>query len=135
LTEQTTFVVSLSGRTKALLYEVAREIEGRGGKCISVQVDHSKDSEVEAFFKKVDKDENGQLDVLVNNAFAAVSTIFNSIGKSFWTLDPVNQWDTINGVGLRGHYLATVYASRSENFNYRNFVWVNFSGTTLCDFG
>ena len=95
-----------------MLDECAKEIDARGGKCIPVQVDHSNDSEIEAFFKRIEKDENGKLDVLVNNAFAAVSTIFNNIGKPFWTLDPIDQWDTINGVGLRGHYLATVYASR-----------------------
>jgi len=100
------------GRTKSLLDEVAKEIDGRGGKAIPVVVDHSNDAEVENFFKKIEKDEKGKLDVLVNNAFSAVNTILSSIGKPFWTLDPVEQWDSINGVGLRNHYLCSVYASR-----------------------
>ena len=100
------------GRTKSLLDECAKEIDARGGKCIPVQVDHSNDKEIEEFFKKITKDENGKLDLLVNNAFSAVNTILNSLGKPFYTLDPVEQWDSINGVGLRGHYLCTVYASR-----------------------
>ena len=95
-----------------MLDEVAKEIDGRGGKAVPVVVDHSNDAEVENFFKKVDKDEHGKLDVLVNNAFSAVNTILKSAGKPFWTLDPVEQWDSINGVGLRNHYLSTVYASR-----------------------
>ena len=101
-----------SGRTKQLLEDVAAEIQARGGSCVPVQVDHSNDAEVEAFFKRVEKDENGKLDVLVNNAYAAVNTIFANLGKPFWTLDPIDQWDTVNGVGLRNHYLCTVYASR-----------------------
>jgi dehydrogenase/reductase SDR family protein 1 len=82
-----------------------------------VVVDHSNDKDIEEFFKKIEKDENGKLDVLVNNAFSAVSTITDSIGKPFYTLDPVDQWDSINGVGLRGHYLCTVYASRYTLLN------------------
>ena len=104
--------VNWLGRTKTLLDEVSKEILARGGECVPVQVDHSNDAEVEALFKRIEKDENGKLDVLVNNAYAAVGTIFENIGKSFWTLDPVQQWDTVNGVGLRNHYLCTVYASR-----------------------
>ena len=104
--------IAFLGRTKSLLDECAKEIAKRGGKCIPVVVDHSKDKKIEEFFKKVAKDENGKLDLLVNNAFSAVSTISNSAGKPFYTLDPVDQWDSINGVGLRGHYLCTVYASR-----------------------
>jgi dehydrogenase/reductase SDR family protein 1 len=100
------------GRTKQLLEDVATEIVARGGTCVPAQVDHSNDAEVEAFFKRVEKDENGKLDVLVNNAYAAVSTIFENVGKPFWTLDPIDQWDTVNGVGLRNHYLCTVFASR-----------------------
>ena len=58
------------------------------------------------------KDFLGKIDVLVNNAYAGVSTIFNNTGKKFWEMEPVNTWDTINGVGLRGHYICTTLASR-----------------------
>ena len=63
-------------------------------------------------FEKVKKENNGRLDVLVNNAYAGVDMIFKSVGKKFYELDPVEQWDTINGVGLRNHFLCTTYASR-----------------------
>lgn len=100
------------GRTNQLLEGVAKEIQARGGVCIPVQVDHSNDAEVKAFFEKVEKDQKGKLDLLVNNAYAAVNTIFDNLGKPFWTLDPVNIWDSVNNVGLRNHYLCTTYASR-----------------------
>lgn len=79
------------------------------------QVDHGNDAEVENLFKTIEKNENGKLDVLVNNAYAAVNAIFENLGKPFWTLDPVYMWDIVNGVGLRNHYLCTVYASRYSN--------------------
>jgi len=50
--------------------------------------------------------------VLVNNAYAGVSTIFNNTGKKFWETEPIETWDCINGVGLRGHYICTTLASR-----------------------
>lgn len=54
-----------------------------GGKCIPVQCDHSKDEEVEKLFERVKSEQNGQLDVLVNNAYSAVtvsvSIFFNII--------------------------------------------------------
>lgn len=66
-------------------------------------------------FEKVKKENNGRLDVLVNNAYAGVDMIYKNTGKKFYELDPVEQWDTINGVGLRNHFLCTTYASRWKN--------------------
>ena len=100
------------GRTPSLLDKLAAEIQERGGQCVSLQVDHSNDKEVKELFEKIEKDENGKLDVLVNNAYAAVYAIFENMGKPFWTIDPAPLWDIVNGVGLRNHYLCTVYASR-----------------------
>ena len=79
-------------------------------------VDHSNDDEVKSLFDKVSKENNGRLDILVNNAYAGVDMIFNYMDKKkqFYDLDvdPVEHWDCINGVGLRNHYLCTTYASR-----------------------
>ena len=47
------------------------------------------------------KEQKGRLDILVNNAYAGVSLIDKSSGKKFYETDPVEQWDVINGVGLR----------------------------------
>ncbi len=47
----------------------------------------------------------------VNNAYTGVNTIISNMGKKFWEV-PEDQWDIINGVGLRGHYFCTVKASR-----------------------
>merc|ERR1712088_1032759 len=79
------------------LKECAAEIQKRGGKAIPVSVDHSDDSQVVKLFERIKSENDGKLDVCVNNAYAA---------------DPAEQWDAINGVGLRNHFLCTVYASR-----------------------
>ncbi|KAK6050009.1 hypothetical protein COOONC_12486 [Cooperia oncophora] len=98
------------------LEEVAQEITSRGGKGIAAYVDHSNMDEVKAFFEKVERDHNGQLDILVNNAYSAVQvsqiglrkkshpchsfSIIDSTGKPFYECPP-EMWDEINNVGLR----------------------------------
>lgn len=90
----------------------AQEIKERGGNCIPVSCDHTKDDEVKALFDRVEQEQNGRLDLLVNNAYAAVDYISNNMGVKFWVKDPAEHWDTVNSVGLRNHFLCTVYAAR-----------------------
>ena len=97
---------NLSGSLK----ETQAEIEQAGGKCIPVRVDHSNDEEVRALFKQIDN-EQGHLDLLVNNVFAGVGAIRDAYGKPFWQAEP-SLWDAINNVGLRSHYVASIYAAR-----------------------
>jgi len=104
--------VYLTGRSENNLLSAAEEIRSRGGEAIPVVVDHSNDNEVLKLFEKIKDENNGRLDVLVNNAYAGVDMIFSNARKKFHEMDPVLAWDTINGVGLRNHYLCTTYASR-----------------------
>ncbi|XP_022100957.1 dehydrogenase/reductase SDR family member 1-like [Acanthaster planci] len=93
------------------LRDTADEIEGRGSKCIPVQCDHGDDEQVKLLFERISKEQNGRLDILVNNAFSATSALLTTTGKTFWEM-PVSMWDTINRVGLRGHYVATWHAAQ-----------------------
>ena len=104
--------VYITGRTAANLEECAREIKERGGHPIAITMDHGVDSDVVKLFERIKSEQNGKLDVLVNNAYAGVNTIFTSTGKKFWETEPIDTWDKINGVGLRGHYICTTLASR-----------------------
>ena len=79
---------------------------------IPVSVDHSDDNQVERLFERIKTENDGRLDVCVNNAYAGVSFIQQTSGKKFYLANPAEQWDAINGVGLRNHFLCTVYASR-----------------------
>uniref|UniRef100_A0AC34RI57 Dehydrogenase/reductase SDR family member 1 n=1 Tax=Panagrolaimus sp. JU765 TaxID=591449 RepID=A0AC34RI57_9BILA len=94
------------------LEETAQEITKRGGKGIAKYVDHSDAKSVKEFFDQVEKEQNGKLDILVNNAYAAVPYIFGNVTKKFYELEPEYTWDIINNVGLRNNYIAATYATR-----------------------
>lgn len=93
------------------LEDTAKEIRDRGGKCIPVQVDHENDQDIHNLFQRIDTEQNGRLDILINNAYKGVTTIFESSSLKFWETKP-EVWDDINIVGLRNHYICTVYAAR-----------------------
>ncbi len=76
-----------------------------------MQCDHEKPEQIKELFDKINKEQNGHLDILVNNAYKGVQTIFGSIRQKFWQSEP-QIWDDINNVGLRNHYICTVYAAR-----------------------
>lgn len=48
------------------------QIKARGGECIPVQCDHTKDEDVKQLFERVNREQEGRLDVLVNNAYSGV---------------------------------------------------------------
>ena len=91
--------------TIPMLEATAAEITARGGKGIAVYCDHGDMADVKMLFERIDKEQNGKLDILVNNACSAVNvnTIFEATGKKFWKQD-VAMWDTVNVVGLKNHY-------------------------------
>ena len=59
--------------------ETAEMVTEAGGKGIPIQVDHTVDKNIKALFKKVEKEQNGQLDILVNDV---------------WGGDPLTEWET-----------------------------------------
>jgi dehydrogenase/reductase SDR family protein 1 len=93
------------------LEETANEIRDRGGKCVACEVDHENDAQIAKLFEQIDTENNGRLDILVNNAYKGVNTIFENSSLKFWEVKP-EIWDDINNVGLRNHYFCTVYAAR-----------------------
>ena len=50
----------------SFMFQVGQE--SCSGQCIPVQCDHGNDEEVQKVFDKVSKEQNGRLDILVNNA-------------------------------------------------------------------
>ena len=62
-------------------------------------------------FERIQSEQH-KLDILVNNAYAAVNYIIENIGKPFWEGDPGHGWDITNNVGLRNNYICSVYAAR-----------------------
>ncbi len=101
---------SSNGELSGSLKETQAAIEEAGGKCIPVRVDHSDDEQVRLLFEQIEN-EQGRLDLLVNNVFSGVKAIRDAYGKPFWQAEP-DLWDAINNVGLRSHYVASIYAAR-----------------------
>ena len=89
---------------------VAAEVDALGGRGIPVRCDHGRDDEIAALFARVET-EAGRLDVLVNNAHSGVNEMAEAVDRRFWELEP-EDWDRMNAVGLRGHYVASVHAAR-----------------------
>lgn len=69
--------VYITGRHLDTLRVAAQEAQSLGGRCVPVVCDSSQESEVRSLFEQVDREQQGHLDVLVNNAYAGVQTILN----------------------------------------------------------
>lgn len=94
----------------ANIEDAAEQITARGGIGIPVRCDHSVDEEVKGLFERV-KQEQGHLDILVNNAWGGYETItdWESWGAPFWE-QPLSRWDVMFRVGLRSHMTASYFA-------------------------
>ena len=93
------------------LLETKAAVEEAGGICIALPVDHSDDQQVKSLFEQIEREQNGQLDLLVNNAYGGVRSLIDAKGKPFWESD-LSLWDACNQVGLRSHYIASHFAAK-----------------------
>lgn len=102
--------VHITGRNSLTLKQVITEFDnlktGTTGSISYHVCDHSDDAQIESLFNKFT-----DLDVLINNAYSAVGSLLENCDKKFWEKD-ISDWDTVNHVGMRSHYLSTVHATR-----------------------
>jgi NAD(P)-dependent dehydrogenase (short-subunit alcohol dehydrogenase family) len=96
--------------TDGPLDATAAEVTARGGTGIAVQCDHTDDAQIEALFARIADEQSGRLDLLVNNVWAHPKG-FAGFSDPFWKR-PISDWDTLIGVGLRAHYVASVEAAK-----------------------
>jgi NAD(P)-dependent dehydrogenase (short-subunit alcohol dehydrogenase family) len=98
-----------AGTTEGLpgtIRETADEVTQRGGQGIAVRCDHTADAEVEALFARV-KQEQGRLDVLVNNAWGGYEQFdWSRFAAPFWE-QPMRHWSGMFEAGVRAHLAAT----------------------------
>merc|ERR1711893_126192 len=102
-----------TGRSIKTLEKVNTDFQAQNsinssGKIIPIECDHSDDKAVEDVFKNHFSD---GIDVLINNAYAAVTALMQPGVNRFWEIDP-GHWDQVNNVGLRNHYRCSVFATR-----------------------
>lgn len=102
--------VYVTGRS-ADLSATCRAFDRLPGKCVAVQCDHASREQVEQLFARIARENDAQLDILVNNAYAAVSALTESAAQSFWDKPP-DMFERVNRVGLQSHYEAAVLAAR-----------------------
>ena len=93
---------------------VVKEVAALGGKGIAVKCNHNNEEEVKALFERIDS-EQGRLDILVNNAFQVPQRPDgledkDLLFRDFWE-QPGWYWDAITDVGVKSHYLSSVYGA------------------------
>ena len=89
--------------------DTADAVTRMGGTGIPVQCDHTVETEVAALFERVAGEQQGRLDLLVNNAWGGHQDPAH-IGRPFWEL-PTSVWDGMFHAGVRNHILAATYAA------------------------
>ncbi len=81
-------------------------------------MDHTNDAQVEELFTRIKREQDGRLDLLVNNAFGAISAMLSQCAgdePKYWEefeISPTELWDRTNTVGLRGAYVCSVLGTR-----------------------
>lgn len=90
--------------------KTADEVTAAGGQGIPVPCDHRLDTETAAAFRRI-QEKKGRLDLLVNNATSYTTDVGPPGNAPFWEL-PVEIWDLMHAVGLRSHYVASIFAAR-----------------------
>ena len=85
--------------------DTADEVTRAGGRGIAVRCDHTQEDEVKRLFAQVQR-EQGQVDLLVNNAWGGHETFTGVFEAPFWE-HPLSNWDSMFGRGVRNHLLAS----------------------------
>jgi dehydrogenase/reductase SDR family protein 1 len=116
----TVYITGRSGTSndeaRGALDRTVDEIAALGGIGIAARCDHSDDASVRPVFDRV-RDEQGRLDILVNNVMSTPERASLPPGAlsqwdlhPFWEI-PVSFWDAFHVVGLRSHYVASAFAA------------------------
>jgi len=88
--------------------ETAEMVTARGGKGIPVRVDHTVEKEVKALFERVEEEQNGRLDVLVNDIWGGERLV--RWGKTFWEY-PLADGLLMQERAVKAHLITSYYAA------------------------
>lgn len=89
--------------------DTADEVTRLGGRGIAVRCDHTREDEVAALFQRVVQ-EQGRLDLLVNNAWGGHESFDGIFQAPFWER-PMVHWESMFDHGVRNHLLASRLAA------------------------
>ncbi|CAK8684279.1 unnamed protein product [Clavelina lepadiformis] len=102
----------ITGRELATLETVQKEAEDRksSGRIIPVECDHRNDENTRRVFETISVEQNGQLDLLVNNVFSAMQYWWDNFNVDFY--EPgTSACGIINKVGMRNHHYSSALAA------------------------
>jgi NAD(P)-dependent dehydrogenase (short-subunit alcohol dehydrogenase family) len=86
--------------------ETAAAVTARGGTGIPVRCDHTMDSDVEALFQRVRREQD-RLDLLVNNVWGGYEHhAGEGFTAPFWE-QPLELWERMFTAGVRAHFVAS----------------------------
>ena len=101
----------------ATVYITGRSVEDMqyiSGKGTAVECDHRSDEQVQSAFSQI-ADEQGRLDVLVNNVWGGYENMIENgeftWPRPFWR-QPLWRWDAMFQAGVRAHYVASQLAAQ-----------------------
>lgn len=90
--------------------ETAEAVTARGGAGIPVRCDHTIDEQIEALFDRI-KQEQGRLDLLVNNAWGGYEQYdSNTFDSPFWE-QPLRHWHGMFTAGVRSQLVTSRFAA------------------------
>ena len=95
--------LAVVGRVKETIEKAAKDVESAGRKALAVVGDTSKEEDIRRTVGETLK-AFGRIDILVN----AAGVTARAVAEDF----PVDEWDRIMGINLRGVYLMSVAAGR-----------------------
>jgi NAD(P)-dependent dehydrogenase (short-subunit alcohol dehydrogenase family) len=100
-------LLALSGlaAVPGTINDTADEVTRLGGQGIAVRCDHTNESEVAALFAQV-HEEQGQLDLLVNNAWGGHESFDGVFDAPFWE-QRLEHWNSMFEHGVRNHLLSS----------------------------
>jgi NAD(P)-dependent dehydrogenase (short-subunit alcohol dehydrogenase family) len=86
--------------------DTADEVTAAGGRGIAVRCDHTREDDVQALFARIEHEQQGRLDLLVNNAWGGHETFDGVFDAPFWER-PLTHWDSMMDRGVRNHLVAS----------------------------
>ncbi|KPV56458.1 short-chain dehydrogenase [Paenibacillus sp. A3] len=106
------------GRTETI-EETAELVTARGGRGIPVRVDHTVEEEVRALFERVRSEQNGRLDLLVNDVWGGDSLM--EWGKTFWE-QPIAGGLLMQRRAVHSHMITSYYGAPLLMANKRGLI-------------
>lgn len=90
------------------IHETAEMVTARGGKGIAVRCDHTKESDVKKLVARIQREQKGRLDILINDIWGGDQ--LTEWGKTFWQVS-LDKGFTMLQQAVHSHIITSRYAA------------------------